>query len=151
GTAAGGTASNPEAGASSVWHPAPGTSWQWQLSGTLDTSFDVAVYDIDLFETTEAQINALHAAGRRDVCYFHTADEPGRPDSSSLTAYRGTPVDGWPGQYWLDIRVKAVVDVMLSRIQLAAQKHCDGIEADDVDSRSNDPGFPITKADQEGF
>src|SRR5262245_39971398 len=34
-----------------VWHPRPGTSWQWQLSGTIDTSFAVQMYDIDLFET----------------------------------------------------------------------------------------------------
>jgi hypothetical protein len=150
-TSNGGTASVPDAGTSSIWHPTPGTSWQWQLSGTLDTSFDVQVYDIDLFDNSASTIDALHAAGRKVICYFDTAYEPGRPDSASLAPYEGNPVDGWPGQYWVDIRQKAVVDVMLARIDLAAQKHCDGIEADDVDSRSNNPGFPISKADQEGF
>jgi hypothetical protein len=138
-------------GGSGWWKPTPGTSWQWQLTGNLDTTFDVTVYDIDLFETTPAQIDALHAAGRKVVCYFDTAYEPGRPDSAALAPYEGNPVDGWPGQFWLDIRQKPVVDVQLARIALAAQKHCDGIEADDVDSRSNNPGFPITTADQEGF
>ncbi len=30
-----------------AWSPSPGTSWQWQLSGTVDTSLDVEMYDID--------------------------------------------------------------------------------------------------------
>lgn len=133
------------------WSPKPGTSWQWQLSGTLDTSFDVEVYDIDLFGTTTAQIDALHAAKRKVVCYFDTAYEPDRPDSSKLAPFKGNAVDGWPGQYWLDIRQAAVVAVMKERLALAQTKKCDAVEADDVDARSNDPGFPITAADQQGF
>jgi hypothetical protein len=147
----GGTNADGGQPASGWWKPAPGTSWQWQLSGKLDSSFDVSVYDIDLVETTTADITALHAKGRNVVCYFDTAYEPGRPDSASLEPYRGNPVDGWPGQFWLDIRKPEVVTVMLARLDVAQSKHCDGVEADDVDSRSNDPGFPITKADQEAF
>ena len=137
--------------APSWWSPAPGTSWQWQLSGTLDTTVDAAVYDIDLFDTAAAQIAALHGLGRKVVCYFDTAYEPGRPDSAQLASYRGNPIAGWPGQYWLDIRQPAVVEVMNARLALAVRKGCDAVEADDVDSRSNDPGFPITAADQQGF
>ena len=37
-----------------VWQPKPGTTWQWQLTGEIDTSFDVAMYDIDLFDTPQA-------------------------------------------------------------------------------------------------
>ncbi len=133
------------------WRPAPGTSWQWQLSGNLDTSFDVAVYDIDMEESSEATIDALHAEGRKVICYFDTAYEPYRSDSAQLEAYRGNPIDGWPGQYWLDIREGAVVEVMRARIDRAAMKGCDAVEADDVDSRSNDPGFPITQNDQVDF
>jgi hypothetical protein len=152
---AGGTAGTAGAadvgGNSARWAPHPGTSWQWQLSGALDTSFDVAVYDIDLFETTEAQLTALHAQQRKVICYFDTAYEPGRPDSAALQAYRGNPIDGWPGQYWLDTRAKAVSDVMVARLELAKSKRCDGVEADDVDARSNDPGFPISANDQQTF
>ena len=32
---------------------AAGSSWQWQLSGTIDTSYDVSVYDVDLFDAPE--------------------------------------------------------------------------------------------------
>jgi hypothetical protein len=133
------------------WRPTPGTSWQWQLSGALDSSVDASAYDIDLFDNSATQIGALKSAGRRVICYFDTAYEPGRPDSTQLAPYRGNPVAGWPGQYWLDIREPAVVAVMQARIELAQQKGCDALEADDVDSRINNPGFPITAADQQGF
>jgi hypothetical protein len=133
------------------WQPAPGTSWQWQLSGALDASFDVAMYDVDLFETSVDDIAALHAAGRKVVCYLDTAYEPGRADSALLEPYRGNPMEGWPGQYWLDFREPVVRDVMIARIALAADKRCDGIEPDDVDAITNDPGFPLTAADQLDF
>jgi hypothetical protein len=135
----------------SWWRPKPGTSWQWQLTGKLDTSFDVDAYDIDLFNTSRASIEALHAQGRKVICYFDTAYEPDRPDSKNLEAYRGNPVDGWPGQYWLDVRDAGVLDVMQARLAMAQSKGCDGVEADDVDGRSNDPGFPISAADQQSF
>jgi len=133
------------------YRPKPGTSWQWQLSGALDSSFDVQMYDIDLIETTPAEIDTLHAAGRKVICYFDTAYEPGRPDSAALMPYRGNPVDGWPGQFWLDVRRPAVVDAMKARIALAQDKGCDGVEADDVDARSNNPGFDTSPAEQQAF
>ena len=58
---------------------------------------------------------------------------------------------GWPGQYWLDFRAQAVRDVMVARIQLARTKHCDAVEPDDVDAITNNPGIPLTAADQLAF
>jgi len=29
------------------WHPVARTTWQWQLTGIIDKSFNVSVYDID--------------------------------------------------------------------------------------------------------
>jgi hypothetical protein len=133
------------------WRPEPGTSWQWQLTGKLDTSFDVDAYDIDLFTTPAATITTLHSQGRKVICYFDTAYEPDRPDSKQLEPFRGSPIDGWPGQYWLDIREPTVLQVMKSRLAMAKDKGCDGVEADDVDARSNDPGFPIKASEQQAF
>lgn len=138
-------------GGSQWWQPTPGTSWQWQLSGELDLSLEVDAYDIDLFETGARQIADLHAEGRKVICYFDTAYEPYRSDAPALEPYRGNAMEGWPGQYWLDIREQAVVDVMFERLALAAEKQCDAVEADDVDSRSNNPGFPISASDQRAF
>jgi hypothetical protein len=130
---------------------APGTSWQWQITGTIDTTVDAGVFDIDLFETPQPTIDALHASGRKVICYFDTAYEPNRPDSAQLAPYRGSPMQGWPGQYWLDFRQAAVRTVMAARLDLAASKHCDAVEPDDVDAIDNMPGLPLTAADQLDF
>src|SRR5262245_31838598 len=55
----------PTAISGNIWHPAPGTTWQWQLTGLpIDQSFDVAMYDIDLFDNDASVVAALHAKGR---------------------------------------------------------------------------------------
>jgi hypothetical protein len=126
-------------------------SWQIQLTGDIDTSVNAQVYDLDLFETSASAIAQLHAAGRKVICYFDTAYESYRPDASKLEPYRGNPISGWPGQYWVDIREPGVMEVMTSRLALAQSKGCDAVDADDVDGRSNNPGFPISAADQRSF
>src|SRR5687768_2813433 len=45
------------------WIPAPGTSWQIQFTGTLDTSVNVQAFDLDLFDTPASTIRALQARG----------------------------------------------------------------------------------------
>lgn len=138
--------------AGSHYRPGPGTTWQWQLSGTVSTSFDVQVYDIDMFDASTTLITTLHNAGRAVVCYIDTAYEPGRPDSSSFTsAVLGSGIDGWPGQKWVDIRSTVVRNIMTNRIAQAAAKGCDAVEMDDVDAYANNPGFPLTAADQISF
>ena len=141
----------PPAPVSGWWRPTPGTSWQWQISGALDTRVAVSVYDIDLYNSSAADIAGLQAQGRKVICYFDTSYEPGRPESATLLPYIGNPYQGWPGQYWLDIRQPAVVSVMLGRIDLAKQKGCDAIEADSVDAFHNNPGFNFTLDDQRRF
>lgn len=134
------------------YQPGPGTTWQWQLSGTIDQSFNVQVYDIDMFDSSTTLITQLHNAGRAVICYIDTAYEPGRPDSSQFTAaVLGNGIDGWPGQKWVDIRSTVVRNIMSNRIAQAASKGCDAVEMDDVDSYTNNPGFPLTAADQLDF
>ena len=36
------------------YRPAADVTWQWQLTGTPNTSYDVEIYDLDLFETLAA-------------------------------------------------------------------------------------------------
>ena len=34
------------------WYkPALGSTWQWQLTGTINTNYNVNIYDIDLFDS----------------------------------------------------------------------------------------------------
>ncbi len=133
-----------------AWQPTPSTSWQWQLSGTIDTSVDVAMYDVDLFDTPQATIDGLHAAGRRVICYVDAGSwEPNRPDSAQFpSAVLGDVMQGWPNEKWLDIRDPRVATLIDARLDVAASKHCDGVEPDNVDGYANTTGFPLTAADQ---
>lgn len=132
------------------WKPGVATSWQWQLKGTVNTGYNVNVYDIDLFDTPQATLNQLKAAGRHVVCYFSAgSSEDWRPDFSRFQATdMGNALDGWPGERWLDTRSTNVRAVMLSRLDLARSKGCDGVEPDNVDGYTNSPGFPLTAATQ---
>jgi hypothetical protein len=65
-----------------LWRPAPGVSWQWQLSGPVDVSVDADVYDVDLFDVDESTVRALHERGRRVICYVSAgSNEEWRPDA----------------------------------------------------------------------
>lgn len=133
-----------------IWHPTPGTTWQWQLSGTIDTSLPVMMYDVDLFDTPDAVFSTLRARGTRIVCYFSAGShEDWRADASEIPSSSvGGPVDGWAGERWLDIRSANVRTRMRSRLVRAKQRGCDGVEPDNVDAYANTSGFPLTAADQ---
>ena len=135
------------------WHPPVDTTWQWQLTGTIDTCYDVDVYDIDLFDVPESLIAELGADGRRVVCYFSAgSSENWRDDFEQFGAdVQGEALDGWEGERWLDIRADSVVDIMIERLDLAAGKGCDGVEPDNVQGYANDTGFDLTIDDQLAF
>ena len=133
-----------------TWYkPGLATTWQWQLSGAINTSYDVDVYDIDLYNAGDA-IATLHKQGKKVICYFSAgSSEHWRPDFSKFTAAdMGKNLDGWPGEKWLDIRSANVRSIMSARLDLAASKGCDGVEPDNVDGYTNNPGFPLTAAHQ---
>src|SRR5437660_6456981 len=84
------------------WQPALQTSWQWQLSGTLDLTVDVAMYDVDLFETPQTTVATLHQQGRKVTCYLDAGSwEKFRPDAAKFPdSVKGKPLNGWPGERW---------------------------------------------------
>lgn len=90
------------ASAATDWVPHVSDTWQWQLTGTINTGYDVTVYDIDLFDAPDAVLATLRAQGRRIVCYFSAGSaENWRPDYQRFKASDlGKPLDGWPGEKW---------------------------------------------------
>lgn len=132
------------------YQPAPLVTWQWQLSGDVNTNYDVTIYDIDLFDSDTALIQGLQAQNRRVICYFSAGSyENWREDAGDFNnADLGNALDGWPGERWLDIRNQNVRDIMEARLDLAVQKGCDGVEPDNMDGYTNDPGFNFTASDQ---
>jgi hypothetical protein len=133
------------------WKPSIGTPWQWQLDGQLDLSVQATLYDVDGFETSAHQVARLHALGRRVVCYVNAgAWERWRRDKDAFPAsVLGRPLDGWPGERWLDIRKVGVLrPIMRARIRMCARKGFDAVEPDNVEGYANRSGFWLTAAQQ---
>lgn len=144
--AASSTASAAAAPAASgtLWQPPVKASWQIILNHVLDVSAlstsvapDVDVFDIDLFDNPKETFDALKRLGKKSICYFSAGSyEPNRPDSGDFTSSdKGSGLDGWPGEYWLNLKSANVRSIMTKRIELAASKGCDAI----------DPVSPIPK------
>jgi endo-alpha-1,4-polygalactosaminidase (GH114 family) len=146
-------ATTSSSGGGEIWSPPPGTSWQWQLTGSIDTSFDVAMYDVELFDVPAETIAALVAMDRAVICYFSAGSyEDWRPDAGSFPeAAIGDPLPEWPGEWWLDVRSPEVRDILRARLDLAVQKGCTGVEPDNVDGYANQTGFDLDAADQSEF
>jgi len=148
-----GSVSPPSGATAAAWKPGVADTWQWQLRGTVNTTYDVRIYDVDLFDTPQATIAALQAAGRHVICYFSAgSSEDWRPDYSKfLASDKGNALSGWPGEQWLDTRSDNVRAVMRARLDLAVSKRCDGVEPDNVDGYTNNPGFPLDASTQIDF
>ena len=135
-----------------IWRPALNTSWQWPLEALpVDLSFEVDMYDIDLFDNDASVVAALHAQGRKVVCYVNAGGwEDWRPDASRFPdQVIGSNLNDWEGERWLDIRLLDVLGpIMGERMDLCKAKGFDGIEPDNVDGYLNDMGFPLTYDDQ---
>jgi hypothetical protein len=140
-----------DASGAGVWRPAPGTSWQWQLTSPVDESVEAAVYDVDLFDNGSEVVASLHARGRKAICYLSAGSwEAWRPDAHRFPPQvLGRSLDGWPGERWLDVRrIDVLRPIVEDRLDLCRAKGFDGVEPDNVDGYANDSGFPLTAEDQ---
>jgi endo-alpha-1,4-polygalactosaminidase (GH114 family) len=134
-----------------VKRPRVGATWQWQLTGTIDTSVDADVFDIDLFDNDAQVVDELHAKGAYVICYLSVGSyEDWRPDAGDFpAAVLGNDYEGWAGEKWLDIRrLDLLGPIMRARLDLCKEKGFDGIEPDNMEIYSNDTGFNLTKADE---
>jgi len=135
----------------SWWKPTPGLSWHWQLDGEINTKYDVDVYDVDLVETPQAVIDALHRRGVKVICYFSAGSwEEFRDDADDFPSrVLGAPLDEWPDERWLDVsRYELFAPVMRKRLDMAVMKGCDGVEPDNVDGYLHRNGFGFSYDDQ---
>ncbi len=134
-----------------IYKPTPGTTWHWQLSGRINTNYNVEIYDIDLEETSQKTIDKLHSKGKKVICYFSAGTyENFRSDAKDFPKKSlGKKLDGWAGEKWLDIsNYQDFSNIMEARMDLAVEKKCDGVEPDNVDAYTNRSGFKLTYEDQ---
>lgn len=126
-----------------VWKPGPGTTWQWQITGSpVDRSFDVDMYDNDA-----SVVAAIQAEGRAVVCYVNAGGwEDWRPDADRFPEdVIGSNLGQWEGERWLDIRRLDILGpIMESRMDMCKAKGFDGIEPDNVDGYQNETGFLLS-------
>jgi hypothetical protein len=138
---------------------APGTAWQWQLTGTvneavLDGVSGPKMYDIDMFSATPALIARLKAKGIYVVCYVESGDwAQGRPDAGDYAAaILGRAIGGFPDEKFINVNAldspagptgKTLRQIMAARFDLAKSKGCDGIEPDLDDLHTYNTGFSI--------
>lgn len=128
----------------------PGTSWQWQLDGTINTNIlnrvhnSRKMFDIDLFDTPTSTIRLLKRKHIAVVCYVETgAIESYRPDASAFAqaGVVAAPMPGYPAERYLNINNPRTYALMLRRLRLAKAKGCQGIEPDIDDTYFEDPNY----------
>lgn len=133
----------------SVWQPKAGMTWNMQFVNplNLNTASAYDVWDIDLFDTNQTTINALHAAGAKVLCYFSGGSyENWRPDANQfLPSDLGKNLAGWPGEKWLNVSSPNVHTIMQARLDLAVSKGCDGVDPDNMDGYNNKNGLGLTQ------
>ncbi|KAJ5164447.1 uncharacterized protein N7500_006277 [Penicillium coprophilum] len=137
-----------------IWQPEAGVKWQIQLVDPVeDTTVDADIWDIDLFENTGETITALKSKGHKVICYFSAGTyEDWRPDISKFDPKDfGSNLDEWPGERWLDLKSDKIRAIMISRLDIAKDKGCDGVDPDNIDAYGNENGLGLTEADSIDF
>lgn len=147
-------ASAAEAGVTSAeptWWKLPlRATWQVQYAGAVNYSVAADIFDLDGFDTPAEHIAALHAKGRRAICYISAGTfENWRPDKGKFPAEALGKTLGWPGERWLDIRRLDVLGpIMEARMDICKAKGFDAVNPDNVDGYANATGFPLSYHDQ---
>ena len=123
------------------------------MLGEINTSYDVNIYDIDLFDTSVSTMKSLQTSGKKVICYFSAGSyEEWRSDSSLFNSSDlGKTLDGWEDEKCLDIRSTNVHTIMKARLDLAVEKGCDGVEPDNMDGYANESGFNLNANDELNF
>jgi hypothetical protein len=131
----------------------PGMSFQYQLTGSIDTTVDAELFVIDLFTASRTVIASLHARGRVVVAYLSAGThEPYRSDAERFPASAiGQPLSAYPDESWLDVRDETVRALMAARLDLARDKGFDGVLPTNLTAYAQDSGFALTAADQRAY
>ena len=135
------------------WASLVGASWQYQLSGAVDTSVVAPMFDIDLFDAADTAINTIANRGAVPVCHFSAGTwQSWRPDADAFSPVVEGNATGQPGERWLDIRNLAVLEpIMNARLDLCRSRGFAAAEPDNVDSYLQNTGFTISAVDQQAY
>jgi hypothetical protein len=112
--------------------------------------------NVDVDDLTENNwVPQLKSAGYRVICYLVTgAWESYRFDASLFPPEVIGRSTGWNGERWLDIRPGSVPKfwwIIEARLDRARDLGCEVVDPDQNNPYENNPGFPITLADQKAY
>ncbi|KAF7542403.1 hypothetical protein G7Z17_g11601 [Cylindrodendrum hubeiense] len=145
----------PEVRATTKWTPSIGDTWQIVLLNPVKItqkapSPNADVWTLDMYDNDASTFKALHAAGKKVICYFSAGTREDWRDDADLfqAADVGAPLKDWKGENWLNTRSAAVRKIMAGRIKYASQKGCDAIDPDNIDPYDYNTGFKLTQANQ---
>jgi hypothetical protein len=114
------------------WQPPAGTTFAIILSTAPDqVAASAQAVDIDLFEARKSTVTALKAEGKRVICYMSAGSwENWRPDKADFPPeVKGKPLDGWPGERYLDIRrIDLIGPIMKARLDRCKAKGFDAVD-----------------------
>lgn len=131
------------------------SSWHLQLAGSVNIALNRDVFDIDLYDSSMADIASLQQRGVYVIAYFNGgAWQPDKPDSDMYPdSVIGTqPMDGWPQERWLDVRQISILRPLIrNKLILAKSKGFNGVDPDNMDGYSNTKEFKLSKAHQLAF
>ena len=127
-----------------------GMRLHYQITGTPQLDAAAELFVLDLFDTDDAELTALHARGRVALAYLSAGShEPWRPDADDFPARAiGSRLASYPNESWLDIRDPSVRALMQQRLELARDKGFDGIYPGALDGYRADSGFTLSESDQ---
>ncbi len=133
------------------WRPqlSENLRWQLQLQGDLELIDSVDVYSVDSAASI-ASIQQAQRRGARVMCYISAGSaENWRDDFSRFPPQViGNAYEGWPGEWWLDIRrLDLIAPVMRARIRACAEKGFDALDPDNINGYENNTGFRLTRSD----
>lgn len=119
-----------------------GSAWEIVLNnkdniiGNINSiaSESLSAIDIDLFDTPAATVSDLKAT-MTVICYFSAGSkEDWRPDAGDFKEGDfGQGLEGWEGEYWVNVKSENVRAIMKKRIELAAKNGCSAVDPDNVD------------------
>ena len=131
------------------------SSWHLQLAGSVNIALNRDVFDIDLYDSSMADIASLQQRGVYVIAYFNGgAWQPDKPDSDMYPdSVIGTePMKGWPQERWLDIRQLGILRPLIrNKLLIAKSKGFNGVDPDNMDGYSNTKEFKLSKAHQLAF
>ncbi len=130
--------------------PAPGVSWDWQLSRPLNLFAKVRVMDLDPDLISPRQARRLGARNVYLICYVSVGTwENWRADGKRFPRrLLGRSLAEWPDERFLDIRrVEILLPIMRARFARCKRLGFQAVEADNLDLHDQRTGFALRAED----